>query len=137
MKIQLFLRFHTEFGQSLHVLGSIPALGSNQPEKRKALEYYNAEFWTLTLDLGKKLPLEFYYTYFLKYADGHVVQDGEQRVISLSEYAADTLRVIDTWNHAGAIENIFYTDPFQKVLLPQASTTTSKKGPKNSTHIIK
>ena len=41
------------------------------------------------------------------------------RVIDVSKTGIEEIQLTDTWNHAGAYENVFYTDPFPKVLLKE------------------
>ncbi|HRI20017.1 MAG TPA: 4-alpha-glucanotransferase, partial [Panacibacter sp.] len=45
--------------------------------------------------------------------------------------------IYDAWNHAGYIENAFYTEPFTQVLLKNNFTQVTVKSPKIFTHIFK
>ena len=47
------------------------------------------------------------------------------------------MQIFDTWNHAGEYENVFYTAPFQEILLPVPSRKSRKKTSKTYTHIFK
>jgi len=53
MKLQFFLRFRTEYGQSLWLTGNTKSMGNNLPAKALAMTYLNEEFWILTLDIKR------------------------------------------------------------------------------------
>ena len=48
------LRFTTQFGQNIYLLGNHPLLGSNDTEKAIPLKYINEHYWNLTLPFGAK-----------------------------------------------------------------------------------
>ncbi|RYY09362.1 MAG: hypothetical protein EOO04_38550, partial [Chitinophagaceae bacterium] len=45
MKIQFFLRFHTQPGQKLSIVGDIPQLGSGNQAQAFDMQYLNSEYW--------------------------------------------------------------------------------------------
>jgi 4-alpha-glucanotransferase len=49
----------------------------------------------------------------------------------------EEIQVVDTWNHAGEYENVFYSDPFQNVLLRDRHTRLKARVVKDYTHIFK
>jgi len=58
------------------------------------------------------------YKYFLKDKDGAEIFDGEEnRGIDLSVISAKTISVYDIWNAASDTSNVFFTRPFNAVLL--------------------
>jgi 4-alpha-glucanotransferase len=118
MKLIFRLRFHTKVGQSLFITGNHDQLGGGQIERAVPLQYLNAEFWQTTIQLpdGAVPDAAITYHYILRSADGSTVQDwGNDRVINPSKQGE--ILIIDSWNHAGTVENAFYTEPFRKVLL--------------------
>jgi len=120
MRIIFRLRFHTKVGQSLFLIGNHPLLGDGRADRALPLQYFNAEFWQTTLNLtaGTIPDTAIAYNYILRNADGSTVQDwGSDRVINPASLRQDEILIIDSWNDAGAVENAFYTEPFQKVLL--------------------
>ena len=142
MKVTFRLRYRTQFGQSLYLTGGHPRLGGGDVEKAIPLQFLNAESWQVTLDWTPAQNEQISYDYLLKNADGSVVQDwGRDRALVVAEYRSDELLVIDSWNDAGTVENVFYTEPFQEVLLaknfpkvpkpvlPQATHTFRVKAP--------
>jgi 4-alpha-glucanotransferase len=137
MKIQFYLRFFTQYGQSLFVSGNCEELGNNDPAAALPMQYLTDEFWTAGIDLGKDFENVLQYNYILKNEKAEVVVEwGNDRVVDVMKLNADELSVIDTWNHAGEFENAFYTQPFTNVLLPMHKAT-KQKPLKASTHIFK
>jgi 4-alpha-glucanotransferase len=140
MKLQFYLRFYTEFGQSLWISGNIDELGNDDPSMALPMEYLDHEFWTASIEISKKkLPPEgVCYKYFLRTKEGEVVSEwGCDRVISLFRKDLDEIKAIDTWNHAGEFENSFFTTPFNNVLLKHALPKSKAKADKHFTHIFK
>ncbi|HLP36515.1 4-alpha-glucanotransferase [Lacibacter sp.] len=137
MKIQFYLRFFTQYGQSLFVSGNCEALGNNDPATALPMQYLTDEFWTVSIDLGKDFENELQYNYILKNDHGgDVVEWGNDRVVEVMKLGVDELTLIDTWNHAGEFENAFYTQPFQNVLLPKHKEAKSRSF-KAVTHVFK
>ncbi len=120
MKLIFRLRFHTKVGQSLWLTGNHPLLGDGRADRALPLEFFNAESWQAALNLpaGVIPDAAITYNYILRNADGSSVQDwGNDRVINVASFKQDEILIIDSWNNAGAVENAFYTEPFQNVLL--------------------
>lgn len=78
MKINFYLRFHTEFGQSLSITGNIPELGNSVVEEAKAMQYLNNEYWHAVIEVNTGVHGQLQYKYILSYADGYQVTEGEQ-----------------------------------------------------------
>ena len=137
MKIQFYLRFFTQFGQSLFITGNCNQLGNNEPSVALPMQYLTDEFWTATIELDKDFENELQYNYLLKNENGETVPEWDNdRVIEVIKLRVNEVTLIDTWNHAGEFENIFYTQPFQQVLLPKAKPAKTKSL-KSVTHIFK
>src|SRR5207344_2294298 len=109
MKIQFYLRFHTEVGQELYLTGNIPALGGGDRAKAVRLEFMNSEFWHGLLELEAGYPRQIQYSYLVKYDDGTVIAEwGKDRLIDTEKETVEEIQVVDTWNHAGEFENAFF-----------------------------
>src|SRR5689334_15476450 len=137
MKVQFYLRFHTEYGQKLLVSGNTEELGNDDLSNALLMTYLNDEFWLATIELKQKKLAQLRYKYVLKTSDGEIIPEfGNDRMASVAKNGANDLQFIDTWNHAGEFENAFFTIPFQKTLLGE---TSGGKGsnPKHVTHIFK
>ncbi len=139
-KITFQLKFHTTFGQELFITGNHPLLGDNDPTKALPLQYFNEEYWSVTIDL-KEVPSTtgvIVYQYILRNADGTLNYDwGNDKQLDLTAIKAKEIHVTDAWNFAGYFENAFYTEPFTKVLLANAHTPVSFNIPRATTHILK
>ena len=138
MKVQFFLRFHTEYGQSLLISGNTDELGNDDMSNALLMTYLNDEFWVATIDLKQKKIGQLRYKYLLKTNDGEIIPEfGNDRTASLQKNGISELQFIDTWNHAGEFENAFFTTPFQKTLLDGTTPGGKPKSPKEVTHVFK
>lgn len=138
MTITFYLRFHTKIGETLLVSGDIEALGNDKFEDAFSLTYFNNEFWRGTIELPDNHETESVsYKYVLLYADGTMIIDGENDRLITIDYSYKSLVLIDTWNHAGLIENVFYTQPFKEILLAPLVNNKEAKPAKHVTHVFK
>lgn len=140
IKLQFFLRFNTEFGQSLWISGNIDELGNDDPARAFPMEYLDHEFWNGSLSVNRRsIPKKgICYKYLLKNKDGEWVSEwGQDRIIDTGNKNVHEAEMVDTWNHAGEYENSFYTAPFDNVLLKHSSSKRAAKGDKHYTHIFK
>ena len=62
MKITLNINYHTEWGESLFVSGSIPELGNGDVTKAVEMNLTSPDTWQLQLDLARN-PGDFDYSY--------------------------------------------------------------------------
>jgi 4-alpha-glucanotransferase len=120
MKIDFYLRFYTHPGQSILVTGNISQLGNDDIQSALALDYVNGEFWHASIVLGSLPEEPLRYHYVLRNEDGTLTEEwGDDKVVEFPASGISEVQVIDTWNYAGEYENVFYTNPFQEVLLPR------------------
>ena len=137
MRIQFYLRFFTQYGQSLYITGNCTQLGNNDQTAALSMQYLTDEFWVATIDLEKDFDDELQYSYILKTENAETIQEwGNDRIIEVKKLPVEELTMIDTWNHAGETENSFYTKPFREVLLPKHKKA-KPKSLKSVTHIFK
>ncbi len=138
MKVHFYLRFHTEFGQSLLVSGNTDELGNDDFSNALPMAYLNEQFWTATIELKQKKLSRLQYKYILKTKDAEIIPEfGNDRAADLAKDGINELQFIDTWNHAGEYENVFFTAPFLNTLLSANATKVKAKAVKNATHIFK
>jgi 4-alpha-glucanotransferase len=140
MKLQFYLKFHTEFGQSLWISGNMDELGNGDPALALPMEYLNDEFWQCTLNVKRKNITEpVIYKYFLQNKDGELIWEwGNDRLINVIKKDISEVQLTDTWNHAGEYENVFFSAPFKNVLLKKhAAIQKSKAAKKNFTHVFR
>lgn len=141
MKLQFFVRFQTKHGQQLKISGNIPVLGSGDITRSLPMHYYNDQFWHAILEIPEGSISEqesFNYQYILIQEGAETVMEwGHDRIVELSKITAEEIQLLDTWNHAGEYENVFYTAPFKKVLLPHKKTLLKPKPYRGNTHVFK
>ena len=134
MTIHFYLRYHTEFGQVLFISGNNDFLGNNDSEQAIELSYFNYDYWHLKMEFPQNFDDVILYKYFLKDKDGSEIFDGEEnRSIDLSVISAKTISVIDAWNPASDPANVFFTRPFNEVLLAKV-TKVKPDFPEKFTH---
>lgn len=138
MKLQFYLRFHTRVGQSLWITGNTEELGNDDPARAHPMEFLNEEFWQAVVDIRKKdLQKIIRYKYYLKNEDGEMVMEwGDDRWIEFFRKELQDIQLVDTWNHAGEYENVFFSLPFKNVLLKNGGRSKSKED-KNFTHYFR
>lgn len=139
MTVNFYLRFSTKYGQTLYVSGNCDALGNDDITKAVPLYYFNDELWLAKVDFTEAdLHVDnLLYKYIYRDNTGaEIIEWGDDRVIDFGNIAAKEITAIDIWNHAGQVENAFFTQPFQEVLLHSAVTATTNS-PKNYTHELR
>ncbi len=131
MKLTFKLRFHTHPGQSLFISANHPVLGSGNPDRAMPFHCADSETWQVSVDLpddsvNQPIP----YQYLLRHADGTFELDVSQgRAIDPGWKKLATVTAVDSWNTPGFVENVFYTEPFQRVLLANNRTSTDASSP--------
>ncbi len=139
-KITFQVKYHTNPGQSLYVTGNHALLGNNDVEKAFPLSYLNNEYWSDTLDVPsvQELSEDISYNYIVRNHDGTTtIEWGEDKVIQPLAHKTKEILLVDSWNASWFVENTFYTEPFQEVLLKANFTEVEVKAPETVTHIFK
>lgn len=141
IKFRFYIRFNTEFGQSLLLSGNIPALGNLDPANAVSMKYLNDEFWVyeLELDISTGISAGYIeYRYLLKDKNGEITEEwNDNKIIEVQKITAEEINLVDTWNFAGQPENVFFTAPFRETLLPQARAGAKSQPYRGNTHIFK
>src|SRR5438094_672643 len=84
MKVQFYLRFQTEFGDSLLISGNTDELGNDDLSKGLPMTYFNEEFWGVTIELKRKKINQLQYRYVFKTKDGEIIPEfGNDRTADL------------------------------------------------------
>jgi len=140
LKLSFHLKYQTTYGQSIWIYGNHPLLGGGAADKAIPLVYLNETYWVLHLNFSKTDHEEkIIYHYLIKDdKGGEILEWGNDKSIDLASISNDELVLIDTWNFAGQIENVFYTEPFTSTLLNEKlSSALAKKITKTKTHLFK
>lgn len=141
IKVVFQLKYHTTYGQNIFISGDCNLLGNNDVEKALPLHFLNDEYWQLEIELDKDDLLNqpaINYNYFIRNADGSVTYDcGKDKTINVKEIFSKELLILDSWNFTGYYENVFYSEPFEKVLLHNKATLVNTNDSQNTTHTFK
>ena len=118
MILNFYLRFKTLFGQTIFISGNCDALGNDDIKKAVPLQYLNDQFCYCQVEIPVGDIDNIEYRYILKDTGSNEIIEGrDDKSIDFKISHITEITVIDTWNHAGTIENAFYTKPFKDVLL--------------------
>lgn len=134
------IRFHTEFGQRLFITGQHDLLGQGDINQALPMEYFDAETWyaTIELDIESVPPQGIQYNYLVTESNGIKVFDaGHDKVITRALCSEKQLLIRDSWNHAGYIENAYYTEAFSKVLLKNHIAKVPDQSIESVSHIFR
>lgn len=138
MTVHFFIRFSTKPGQSLQITGSAPELGNGNSAEAVSLNYFNNDFWELSLDMDVVASPRISYKYLLITETGErLLEGGAGRQVEFGKSGIDRYELVDTWNYSGEFENAFFTAPFQQVLLKDQHTRLKQKPDRHFTHIFK
>jgi 4-alpha-glucanotransferase len=137
MRLDFYLRFKTSFGQSLWISDN-GELGTDLIKGAIPMTYVNDQFWTASIKIDKEEASSFHYKYILRHEDGEIVPEfGKDRLVELPGHGVKEIQFVDTWNHAGEYENVFYTAPFADILLKKPVSKTTAKSKEKYTHVFK
>lgn len=141
IKIHFFIRYGTQFGESLLLSGNIPQLGADSPEAAVVMNYLNDTYWSYDLELdsfSSELPDSIQYKYLFKDKSGRITEEwDDSKRIELKKITAEEIYAIDTWNFPGQYENAYLTSPFQEVLLSPPRLPEKDSPYRGNTHIFK
>jgi len=112
MTIRFNINFHTVWGQSLYITGSLPELGAWDLASAKEMQYVGYGNWTLELDLPDK-PVDFEYRYFLCSGNQFVFEEGQRNHRQAITNIHDNYLLIDCWQ-VRSQNAVFYSSAFYK-----------------------
>ena len=123
MRVHFYIRYHTKFGESLWVSGNTGQLGNKNKAHLVPMQYLSDDYWKLELEIPcsevENGLLE--YKYFFKGGNEELISEyGYDRIVDLNGDAGSVLKLYDVWNFSGEYDNVFFTEPFTKTLLPRA-----------------
>ena len=123
MTLNFYIRFNTKFGQIIYVSGNTAALGNNDSNKAIPLQYINDQLCHCQVEISADTVNagSIDYRYILKEGkDIEVIEWKDGKSIDFHQKHIANITLLDTWNHAGTIENAFYTKPFKEVFLKES-----------------
>lgn len=110
MKITLNINYHTDWGESLYVSGSIPELGNGDASKALEMNLTSPDMWQLQLDL-KKDPGSFDYRFIVKAPEKEWRFEWGAPHRFVSGKGIDSYRVFSSW-HDLPSDKPFYSSAF-------------------------
>ncbi|MDR2626741.1 MAG: 4-alpha-glucanotransferase [Dysgonamonadaceae bacterium] len=113
MKISFNIHYRTVWGQTLHLTGSIPALGSRNPEQALNLHYVNDGLWSASIEIPDDTQ-QIEYRYFLQSNGIRIFEEWERPHRAALDRASSIL-LYDTWQNKPE-QQAFYTSAFKDVL---------------------
>ena len=112
MKIRFHIHFHTVWGQSVYITGSLPELGAWNIDSAKTMQHTGEGNWMLELNLPDK-PVNFEYRYFLSSNNDFIFEEWQRNHKQSITDSRQNYVMIDYWqNHPH--NTAFYTSAFYK-----------------------
>ena len=121
MKVHFYLRYHTQFGESLFI--------SINKQPLQPLEYLNEQLWECLVEIDPKKVKKLHWQYHFSANDGLITTEWEEnRQLDMSDCNVEYLQLFDTWNPIGALENVFFFQPFHLNSLDPVVNTAKESG---------
>ncbi|MCL1934548.1 MAG: 4-alpha-glucanotransferase [Candidatus Azobacteroides sp.] len=112
MKIRLQINFHTVWGQSLYITGSLFELGSWDTASAKAMQHIGEGNWIFEMDLPDK-PVSFEYRYFLRSNNQFIFEEWQRNHKQIITDTKPDYVLIDYWQNQPQ-NTAFYSSAFYK-----------------------
>ena len=112
MKIRLCIHFHTVWGQSVCVTGSLPELGAWDIASAKKMQHTGEGNWVLELELPNK-PVHFEYRYFLCSGNQFIFEEWQRNHKQNITDIRQNYVMIDYWQNQPQ-NTVFYSSAFYK-----------------------
>ncbi|MGL5788060.1 MAG: 4-alpha-glucanotransferase [Bacteroidales bacterium] len=120
MKLKFELHYNTSYGEELYVLGSIPALGEEHPERALKMNYIKDGLWSLKVSVPKKFS-SFNYTYLVK-RDGKILRSCEL------SYSFEAIEGIDKYSFSDRWIDTPLNKPFFSSAFTESFFARKNKG---------
>jgi len=112
MTIRFCINFHTVWGQSICITGSLPELGSYDRTLAKEMNYRGDGNWSLELELPDQ-PVEFEYRYFLRSNSQFMLDEWQRNHRQRITDVRQKYVFIDYWQNRPQ-NTVFYSSAFYK-----------------------
>lgn len=132
MKLSFRIHFHTLWGQSLYVVGSIPQLGNGEPSKAALMNYLDEGIWRLDIEVPDNTK-SFEYTYFLKHNEEIIFEEWKKIHHTFEAKKGFASYLIQDYWQDQPRDSVFYSSAFTKSLF--AHSADSKKSSDKDTLI--
>lgn len=96
MKLTFHIDYRTQWGESLYIYGSIPALGNNDVNNAIGMSISESEHWTLTLEIPDDI-ISFDYHYLVRNDNGNARHEwGKSHICHIAPKSSAT-EIFDRW----------------------------------------
>lgn len=109
LKITFRIHYHTEWGEQLMMVGSIPELGSDDHENALIMHWEGEGFWRVAIDVNDGST--FQYKYLLKNRNGVLITEFGKRLFSATKNHKNAL-VLDQWLRLDNPHHSFFSSAF-------------------------
>ena len=96
MKISFHIDYRTNWGESVYLVGDIPALGGGKEENAVKLELSEIESWSIEIDVEDTTP-DFTYRYIVRHDNGYVKREWGHGHKFLRGRNAKVYDIYDRW----------------------------------------
>ncbi len=135
MRLTFRIHYHTQWGEQIRLLGSLPELGADELSQAAACSYLGDGLWEYSFESAKP-PRAFHYHYLLIGSEGQVLNRdwGAPRQAKLPQAKLSNILFQDFWRNQWHPENAFYTSAFSEVIfrseafVAKKSKANAKKG---------
>lgn len=122
------IEYRTSWGEEVKVLGSIPELGNNQPDKATPLYTVDGIHWTAEVDIQIPCNGSVEYSYHI-YRDGRTIRtewNSLPRILHVADNPKKVYRIEDCWKNLPE-QQYFYTSAFTESLLAHRERSAAPK----------
>ena len=122
------IEYRTSWGEEVRVLGSIPELGNNQPNKATPLHTVDGIHWTAEVDIQIPGNGSVEYSYHI-YRDGRTIRtewNSLPRILHVADNPKKVYRIEDCWKNLPE-QQYFYTSAFTESLLAHRERSAAPK----------
>ena len=122
MRVRFAVFCHTEWGQQVYLLGSLPELGNMAPLASRKMSYASGHNWATEIILPAGIDPAFTYRYVIRNDGGDILsEETNNRTFSLNlgpdaDGLHDLVEIIDTWNPPSDPDSLFLTAPFVETI---------------------
>ena len=122
------IEYRTSWGEEVRVLGSIPELGNDQPDKATPLHTVDGIHWTAEVDIQIPGNGSVEYSYHI-YRDGRTIRtewNSLPRILHVADNPKKVYRIEDCWKNLPE-QQYFYTSAFTESLLAHRERSAAPK----------
>ncbi len=137
MVIHFYIKYKTEFGQSVSIIIDQSGVAPNEPVMEVPLNYLNTEYWYGSINTAKLSKREtLHYHYVIRDAGKPDKKDHcSQRAINIKKLDEKDINVLDDWQDLPFEKTVYHTRPFLNVF-GKHKVKVKESDSKNPTHIF-